>query len=483
MNVEAGTRIGHYQIAGLLGQGGMGEVYLAQDTRLDRRVALKILPAAAAGDADRLARFIREAKAASALNHPNIITVYNIGDAADTHFIAYEFVDGKTLREFASDSPVSITSAVEIAIQIGSALVEAHGAGIVHRDLKPDNVMIRTSGLIKLLDFGIARLTSPVESTSTSVTVIHARTESGLLIGTPQFMSPEQARGIEVNQQTDLFSFGAILYELLSGRSPFAADTLSDVIVAVLTREPARLIGVPLQLANVVSKALEKDRSRRYETATELLRDLTDVKRDLEGHTGRLELASTSREVTSIAVLPFVNISADEENEYFCDGLAEELLNALAKIDALKVAARRSAFSFKGKNAESRAIGQALNVNTVLEGSVRRSGNRLRISVQLVSVADGYQFWSERYDREMADIFDLQDEISLAVVDALKVKLFGDEKRSCLNDTPTTPTRTSCFSRAAFTRTSTRRQDGNARSISSSRPSPSNPITRWHTRV
>ena len=432
MNVEAGTWIGHYQIAGLLGRGGMGEVYLAHDTRLDRRVALKILPAAAAGDADRLARFIREAKAASALNHPNIITVYEIGEAVDTHFIAYEFVDGKTLREFAKDTPVSITSAVEIAIQIGSALVEAHAAGIVHRDLKPDNVMIRTSGLVKLLDFGIARLTSPVESTSTSVTVIHDRTQSGLLIGTPQFMSPEQARGTEVNQQTDLFSFGAILYELLSGRSPFAADTLSDIIVAVLTREPARLTGVPLQLANVVSKALEKDRSRRYETATELLHDLTAVKRDLQGHPDPGAPLSTSREVTSIAVLPFVNMSADQDNEHFCDGLAEELLSALAKIDALKVAARTSAFSFKGKNADISTIARTLGVNSVLEGSIRRSGNRLRISVQLVHAADGCQVWSERYDREMSDIFALQDDITLAVVAALKVKLLGEARAAVL---------------------------------------------------
>jgi eukaryotic-like serine/threonine-protein kinase len=334
-------------------------------------VALKILPAESSADSDRLARFIREAKSASALNHPNIITVYDIGETAGTHFIAYESVDGKTLREFANGSPVSVASALEIGIQIASALVDAHGAGIVHRDLKPDNVMVRASGLVKLLDFGIARLSRPTESVSTSAAALHGQTQSGMLIGTPQFMSPEQARGTEVNHQTDIFSFGVMLYELLSGTSPFAADTVSDVLVAVLTREPSRLTDVPPKLADVVSNALQKDRSRRYQTATELLRDLTEVERELDGqhlrartssrhHVHEAAQADTTavvgppqaiRVVKSVAVLPFANMSADEDNEHFCDGLAEELLNALSKVDALKVAARTSAFSFKGKSA------------------------------------------------------------------------------------------------------------------------------------
>ena len=450
--MDNGSRLGHYQIVGALGKGGMGEVYLAQDTRLDRRVALKILPPAFADDSGRLARFIREAKSASALNHPNIITVYDIGDTAGTHFIVYEFIDGRTLREFANGRSVSVASALGIGIQIASALVDAHGAGIVHRDLKPDNVMVRASGLVKLLDFGIARLSGPTESASTSATALHGQTQSGMLIGTPQFMSPEQARGSEVDHQTDIFSFGVMLYELLSGASPFAADTVTDVLVAVLTQEPSRLTGVPPKLADLVCKALQKDRSRRYQTATELLRDLTEVEQELDAQhrsgptsslphaQGATQAGTTAvagptpviRDVESVAVLPFANMSADEDNEHFCDGLAEELLNALSKVDALKVAARTSAFSFKGKSADVGTIARTLGVNNIVEGSIRRSGNRLRISIQLINAADGYQMWSERYDREMSDIFALQDEIALAVVEALRLTLFGEKRAAAL---------------------------------------------------
>jgi serine/threonine protein kinase/Flp pilus assembly protein TadD len=432
MKGDTGARLGHYEIVGSLGKGGMGEVYLAQDTRLDRRVALKILPNGSSADHERLTRFIREAKAASALNHPNIITVYDIGESAGTHFIAYEFIEGRTLREFANSRPLSVAATLEIGTQIASALVEAHGAGIVHRDLKPDNVMIRTSGLVKLLDFGIARLTRPVETPETdgTVTSLNDRTQDGALIGTPQFMSPEQARGTEVNHQTDIFSFGAILYELLSGQSPFAAGTVADVLAAVLTHDPPRLTGVPPKLADVVSKAMQKDRSRRYETAAALLHDLARI--DARSKDPGLPSAASAREVRSVAVLPFANMSTDEENEHFCDGLAEELLNALSKIDALKVAARTSAFSFKGKHADVSTIARTLGVNTIVEGSVRRAGRRLRISVQLINAADGYQLWSERYDREMGDVFALQDDITLAVVHALKLRLLGDERATVL---------------------------------------------------
>jgi eukaryotic-like serine/threonine-protein kinase len=438
--VDKGAQLGHYEIISVLGTGGMGEVYLAQDTHLDRRVALKVLPAEFAAESDRLNRFIREAKSASALNHPNIVTVYDIGEAAGTPFIAYEFIDGKTLREFAGNGPLSVASALEIGIQIASALVEAHHAGIVHRDLKPENVMIRASGLVKLLDFGIARLSKPTRPGNDAATALQVQTQLGVLIGTPQFMSPEQARGTDVDHRTDIFSFGAVLYEMLSGLSPFAADTVSDVIVAVLTRVPPPLVNVPPKLTDIVTTALEKDRSRRYQTAKDLLRDLSEVKQQLDAPVFRGSGATAAaadprigtRAVTSIAVLPFANMSAAEEDEYFCDGLAEELLNALARIDALKVAARTSAFSFKGKNATVGTIARTLGVTNILEGSIRRSGNRVRISVQLINAADGYQLWSERYDREMSDIFALQDEITLAVVAALKVTLFGDEKAAVL---------------------------------------------------
>lgn len=406
----------------------MGQVYLAHDTRLDRRVALKILPVESSSDDDRRTRFIREAKAASALNHPNIITIYDAGEAHGTHFIAYEYIDGRTLREIVSGGPLSTGQALDIAVQIASALIEAHAAGIVHRDLKPDNVMVRTSGLVKVLDFGIARLSPPEVPGDMTQTALGGRTERGVVIGTPQSMSPEQARGLEVNQQTDIFSFGVILYELLSGKSPFAGDTVADVLAAVLTREPARLSGVPPKLADLVCRAMEKDRSRRYDTAADVLRDLSEINTRAEaaGH------ATPARAMKSVAVLPFTSMSASEDNEHFCDGLAEELLNALSKIDALNVAARSSAFSFKGRNVDASTIGRTLGVDTIVEGSVRRSGNRLRISVQLVSASDGYQLWSERYDREMGDIFALQDDITLAVVEALKVTLLGAERAAVL---------------------------------------------------
>jgi serine/threonine-protein kinase len=455
MKVDKGAKLGHYEIVAALGKGAMGEVYLAQDTRLDRRVALKILPAEFALDGDRLHRFIREARSASALNHPNIITVYDIGEAAGTPFIAYEFIDGTTLSERVRNASLNVASSLEIAIQIASALVEAHHAGIVHRDLKPDNVMIRPTGLVKLLDFGIARLSRPAVPAHDAATGIQLQTQLGLLIGTPLFMSPEQARGTDVDHQTDIFSFGAVLYEMLSGVSPFAADTVSDVIAAVLTREPPPLADVPPGLAAIISKALQKDKARRYQTATDLQRDLAGVKHELDaqgvhGHAParangegvrplrQLDITaiagptSDRNQGQSVAVLPFVNMSANEDDEYFCDGLAEELLNALSKIDALKVAARTSAFSFKGKSATVSAIATTLGVNNVVEGSIRRSGNRVRISVQLINAADGYHLWSERYDREMRDIFALQDDITLAVVEALKVTLFGDEKAAVL---------------------------------------------------
>jgi eukaryotic-like serine/threonine-protein kinase len=450
MTIAAGTRLGRYEIRSQIGAGGMGEIYLAIDTKLDRKVALKILPPEFAEDTDRMSRFVREAKSASALNHPNIITIHEIGESDGTHFIATEFIDGKTLNEYAKANPLDYTAALEIAIQVVSALGEAHQAGIVHRDIKPDNVMVRANGLAKILDFGIAKLSTPTESSEEAATSIQAQTQAGMIIGTPRFMSPEQARGRDVDHQTDIFSFGVMFYEMLSGNSPFAGETVSDVLAAVLTKEPRSLSDLPAGLEEIVNKTLQKDKKQRYQTTKDLLCDLREVKEELEFRdklkrtadpggeeleTQILEAPMTAGKVStqnSIAVLPLKNMSADEDNEYFCDGLAEELLNALSKIDDLKVAARTSAFSFKGKNANIGEIGEKLGVKTLLEGSVRRSGNRLRISVQLVNALDGFQLWSERYDRELRDIFDVQDEITLAVVDALKLKLFGDEKAAVL---------------------------------------------------
>jgi len=438
----------------------MGEVYLAEDTTLSRRVALKLLPHEQTQNEERVRRFKQEAKAASALNHPNILTIHEVGEAEGRHFIATEFSDGETLRaSFRRAGRMKTNEALNVAAQVASALAAAHEAGIVHRDIKPENIMIRRDGYVKVLDFGLAKLTETVApqsvDTSAPTKPLAAHTDTGVVLGTAQYMSPEQARGLTVDALTDIWSSGCVLYEMLTGRAPFAGETVTDMLVAIVGREPPPLKSltieeIPDELDWIITKTLRKDREERYQTSKELLVDLLRLKERLEFE-ARLERASPPNksaeaktqiiraETTapaetrnSIAVLPFANMSADAENEYLCDGLAEELLNALAKIEDLKVAARTSAFSFKNKNVEVSEIGKALRVETILEGSVRKSGNRLRITVQLVNAADGYHLWSERYDREVKDIFDIQDEITLAVVNALKVKLLGEEKAAIL---------------------------------------------------
>ncbi|HEY0657582.1 MAG TPA: protein kinase, partial [Pyrinomonadaceae bacterium] len=463
MNKElaANTNLSHYRIARKLGSGGMGEVYLAEDKRLDRSIALKILPADLAADPERMRRFVLEAKATSALNHPNIITIYEIDAEGETRFIAAEYIEGETLRERLKANRFSVDDCLEVAVQITSALQAAHHVNIVHRDIKPENIMIRPDGLVKILDFGIAKLTEKRAAIDAeAATRQQAQTALGMIIGTAAYMSPEQAQGKAVDARSDIFSFGVVLYEMLSGKQPFEGENAIDVIGRILHKEPISLNQllpeIPAELERIINKALCKDCPERYQTAKDLLVDLKELKQELDFQSKLKRAAQTSKETAaqtqiikagtgensrttsettyanSIAVLPFSNMSADAENEYFCDGLAEELLNALAKIDDLKVAARTSAFSFKGKNVNTGEIANALNVKTILEGSVRKSGNRLRITVQLVNASDGYHLWSERYDREMKGIFDLQDEITLAVVDALKVKLFGDEKEAVL---------------------------------------------------
>jgi serine/threonine protein kinase/Tfp pilus assembly protein PilF len=449
------STISHYRIVSKLGAGGMGDVYLAQDTKLDRRVALKILPQEFAADADRMRRFVLEAKSASALNHPNIITIYEIGETEETTFIATEYIEGKTLNNCES---LSLTAALDVATQIALALQAAHSAGIVHRDIKPENVMIRPDGLVKILDFGIAKLSGPTavagrinkETDPEAVTAVKAGTSAGMIIGTASYMSPEQARGKVIDARSDIFSFGVVLYEMLTGRKAFDGENAMDVIGSIIADEPKPinqvLLELPLEIDRIVNRALRKDREARYQTANDLVNDLKSLQKRLEFEAElertspppkkaeartqiiRAETTAKTEPQNSIAVLPFANMSNDTENEYFCDGLAEELLNALAKIEDLKVAARTSAFSFKGKHTNVSEIGHALSVKTVLEGSVRKSGSRVRITVQLISAADGYHLWSERYDREMQDIFDVQDEITQAIVDALKLKLFGKEK-------------------------------------------------------
>ena len=436
----------------------MGEVYLAEDTELGRKVALKVLLSEVADNEDRVRRFVQEAKAASALNHPNILTVYEIGSFEDSRFIATELIKGETLREQLREGPLTLRKTLSVVLQVAGALTAAHEAGIIHRDIKPENIMSRADGLVKVLDFGLAKLSKPSALANSSITGEEAQTrgnltQPGLIMGTIAYMSPEQARGQAVDNRTDIFSLGVVLYEMLTGRQPFTGETISHTIVAILEEDPPSLSGTtayfPAEVERIISKCLAKNAARRYQTANDVVIDLTTLQTRLlvEAEIERSSLSDRKSEAAtqiiktgighvgarnSIAVLPFTNMSVDSDNEHFCDGLAEELLNALAKIDDLKVAARTSAFSFKGKYTNVSDIGQALGVKTVLEGSVRKSGNRLRISVQLVNASDGFHLWSERYDREMQDIFDVQDEITLAVVDALKVKLLGHEKKAVL---------------------------------------------------
>jgi len=422
--------IGPYKIIRSLGGGGMGQVYLGHDTRLNRPVAVKLLSFYEATEAERVRRFRQEALVVSALNHPNILTIYEVCEFNEQSFIVTEFVDGQTLHARIQRGLIAVGEAIDIAVQVASALAAAHSAGIVHRDIKPANIMLRPDGLVKVLDFGIAKYIQP-EQTQHAETIL--QTAPGSIVGTAAYMSPEQARGTVVDRRTDIWSLGVILFEMVTANRPFTGDTPLDVLSAIIERDPPRLRNVPENFQRIVLRCLQKDREFRYENSNELLNDLKELKKSLDlGVDLEPARPALQTSATSIAVMPFVNMSTDPENEYFCDGLSEELSNALMRVDELQVAARTSSFSFKSKSATVSAIGRALNVGSVLEGSVRKSGDRLRVTVQLINASDGYQIWSERYDRQMKDIFDIQDEITLSVVDALKVTLLSKEKAAVL---------------------------------------------------
>ena len=399
MPLVPGTRLGPYEITAPLGAGGMGEVYRARDTRLGRDVAIKVLPGELARDPDRLARFEREARLLALLNHPNIATIYGLEESPEGTALAMELVDGATLK-----SPLPLAEALRLALQIADALEAAHKRGIVHRDLKPANIMVTEAG-IKLLDFGLAKLGIAAESDETAT-----QTQAGVVVGTACYMSPEQAQGWPVDARSDIFSFGAVLYELVTGRRAFRGDSALATLASILRDEPAPP-DAPAEIQSVIARCLHKQAAKRFQTAAEL----------------RAALELTARSQTergpSLAVLPFANLSADKDNEYFSDGLAEEILNALTQLPGLRVIARASSFAFRGRENAIAEIGEKLQVSNVLHGSVRRSGNRIRVSAQIITVAGETQIWSERYDREMRDIFDIQDEIAQAIVAQLKVKL------------------------------------------------------------
>jgi len=440
MKLKNGTVLGPYAIRELLGSGGMGEVYRARDTRLKREVAVKVLPEQLADDPDVLARFEREAQSVAALSHPNILAIHDFGRENGVSFAVMELLEGETLRERMARAQLGSAKALDIARQIVRGLMAAHEKGIVHRDLKPENVFLTTDGLVKILDFGLAKQ-DPVSYSNDSETAAQTlgHSQPGTVMGTLSYMSPEQVRGRLVDQRSDIFSFGTLLYEMLSGRSPFRGESSADVVTAILLEDPPACTSTERSSSpavdRVVGRCLEKDAHNRFQTASDLLFALENVDEKVSGVSSSSRSAAESFSETpirSVAVLPFTNMSPDPDQEYFCEGMAEELINALGTIEGFRVAARSSAFRFTGKALDIREVGEALNVRSVLEGSVRTSGSRVRVTVQLVDVENGYQIWSERYDRDMADIFALQDEISESIVGALQVKL-GTHVREDLN--------------------------------------------------
>lgn len=424
-----GRTVSRYHIVELLGTGGMGVVYKAKDIRLGRTVALKFISDAFADDPVALRQFEREAQTASSLNHPHICTVFQVDEFEGQPFIAMELLRGQTLKQRLAASPVEAVELIDLAIQISDALDAAHEKGIVHRDVKPANIFINERGQVKLLDFGLAKGASVVELDSQDADN-SSFTAAGRVLGTVNYMSPERLLGHGIDHRSDLFSLGAVLYEMATGSHAFQGDSVIDTIDAILHRDPPIGKRVPQPLTRVISRLLEKEPEDRYQSAKAVMNALLNAREDIAA--GRTEairlrpLPSTAR--ASIAVLPFRNVGLAPDQEYFTDGLAEELITALTKIEGLRVAARTSTFTFKGRDVDVREIGERLRVDAVLEGSVRRAGNRLRVTCELVNAAQGYEIWSELYDREMADLFVLQDEITRAIVDKLKVALVDDLK-------------------------------------------------------
>ncbi len=452
MSLTVGTRLGIYEILAPLGAGGMGEVYRARDPRLGRDVAVKVLPAAVASHPDRLARFEREARTVAALNHPNIVTLYSIEDTGGTRFLTMELVDGQSLAALVTPAGLPLARVLELVIPLADALVAAHEKGVVHRDLKPANVMVTREGRVKVLDFGLAKLAQAESDPqlTQAMTMESPVSAVGTVVGTAQYMAPEQLRGEAVDARTDLFSLGILLHELACGRRPFGGETIADVTSSILRDAPAPLASargdLPRDLERIVARCLEKRPQDRFQTARDVHNELRYLSREAErahgtppstasalpgssptaAGKGAQSSAGAAQHAASIAVLPFVNRSRDEADEYFSDGLADELLSVLARIRGLRVAARTSSSTFKGKSVTIEEVGRALNVDCVLEGSVRKSGNRVRIAVQLVKVADGYPLWSESYDRTLEDVFAVQDDIAQSVVKELRTALLGE---------------------------------------------------------
>lgn len=412
-----GKEISHYKILEKIGEGGMGIVYKAQDTKLDRLVALKFLPKHLLCDEEAKQRFEQEAKAASALNHPNITTIYEIGEHDSQLFIAMELVEGETLKQVAARNSLHLEKVIGIGVQICEALGSAHEKGIIHRDIKSDNIALTSKGLVKIMDFGLAKLKGATKLTRTGSTV-----------GTAAYMSPEQAQGEEVDQRTDIFSFGVVLYELVTGRLPFSGEHQAAIIYSICNEEPEPLArfrsGVPESLQRVADKVLAKAADERYQHLADLSADLKRIRRELSS--GVKEAPKSDKK--SVAVLYFENLSSDPESDYFAAGMTEDIITDLSKIEGIRVASRNAVLPYKGKPVDIQVLGKKMNLDAVLEGSIRKSGNRLRITAQLIDTKEGFHLWAERYDREVSEVFDLQEEIAKNIASALKIKLSPKEE-------------------------------------------------------
>ena len=464
-----GQTISHYRILELLGSGGMGVVYKAHDARLDRALALKLLPEKMAQQPQALERFQREARAASALNHPGICTIYDIGEQDGRAFIAMEFIDGETLRSHIHGKPLSLEEILKLGIQISEALDAAHAEGIIHRDIKPANIFVTKRGQAKVLDFGLAKLIPKGVASADADSAAESPGSTsivGIISGTPSYMSPEQIRGDDLDARTDIFSLGLVLYEMATGRQAFGGGTGGAIIEAVLTRPPVSVSRInpeiPSALEAIIDKALQKDRDQRYQRAADMLADLQQLKRDsdsgrtdLEGdtesaltstsgsafstskprsitskqQTGTFRSPRVSKTIGSLAVLPFENVSRDPENDYLSDGITGSLINNLATVPKLRVMAQSTVFRYKGREIDPQAVGRELNVRAVLTGRMMQSGGSLRIGTELVDVATGSQLWGAQFDRKPGDIFVIQDEISNEISGKLRLQLTRAEKK------------------------------------------------------